>query len=58
LGYDRNIGENIKYFVRDKHGRTLACLLNGNLRNQIFKAAIRIKNDFCYTTWEFGGIFA
>jgi len=30
LGYDRNIGENIKYFVRDKHGRTLACLAFGS----------------------------
>jgi hypothetical protein len=27
LGYDRNIGENIKYFVRDVHGRVLACLM-------------------------------
>ena len=27
LGYDRNIGENIKYFVRDTHGRRLACLM-------------------------------
>lgn len=30
LGYDRNIGENIKYFVRDKHGRRLACLAFGS----------------------------
>jgi hypothetical protein len=30
LGYDRNIGENIKYFVRDKHGRTLSCLMFGS----------------------------
>jgi hypothetical protein len=30
LGYDRSIGENIKYFVRDKHGRTLACLMFGS----------------------------
>ena len=27
LGYDRNIGENIKYFVRDRQVRTLACLM-------------------------------
>ena len=30
LGYDRNIGENIKYYVRDRHGRTLACLMFGS----------------------------
>jgi hypothetical protein len=30
LGYDRNIGENIKYYVRDKHGRILACLAYGS----------------------------
>jgi hypothetical protein len=30
LGYDRNIGENIKYFVRDKQGRVLACLMFGS----------------------------
>ena len=30
LGYDRNIGENIKYFVRDRHGRILACLMFGS----------------------------
>jgi len=30
LGYDRNIGENIKYFVRDKQGRILACLAYGS----------------------------
>jgi len=30
LGYDRNIGENIKYFVRDKHGCVLACLTFGS----------------------------
>jgi hypothetical protein len=30
LGYDRNIGENIKYFVRDRHGRRLACLAFGS----------------------------
>ena len=30
LGYDRNIGENIKYFVRDRHGRILACLAFGS----------------------------
>ena len=30
LGYDRNIGENIKYFVRDRHGRKLACLMFGS----------------------------
>ena len=27
LGYDRNIGENIKYFVYDRYGRRLACLM-------------------------------
>lgn len=30
LGYDRNIGENIKYFIRDKYGRNLACLAFGS----------------------------
>jgi len=30
LGYDRNIGENIKYFVRDRDGRPLACLMFGS----------------------------
>ena len=30
LGYDRNIGENIKYFVIDRHGRRLACLMFGS----------------------------
>ena len=30
LGYDRNIGENIKYYVRDRYGRTLACLMFGS----------------------------
>ena len=30
LGYDRNIGENMKYFVRDKSGRALACLAFGS----------------------------
>ena len=30
LGYDRNIGENIKYFVRDRRGRRLACLAFGS----------------------------
>ena len=30
LCYDRNIGENIKYFVRDRYGRTLACLMFGS----------------------------
>jgi len=30
LGYERNIGENLKYFVRDKHGRILACLAFGS----------------------------
>jgi hypothetical protein len=30
LGYDRSIGENIKYFVRDRQGRTLACLAFGS----------------------------
>jgi hypothetical protein len=30
LGYDRNIGENIKYFVRDRQGRILACLMFGS----------------------------
>jgi hypothetical protein len=30
LGYDRNIGENIKYFVCDRHGRRLACLAFGS----------------------------
>ena len=30
LGYDRNIGENIKYFVYDRNGRVLACLMFGS----------------------------
>jgi len=30
LGYDRNVGENIKYFVHDRHGRRLACLMFGS----------------------------
>ena len=30
LGYDRNIGENIKYFARDKQGHELACLAFGS----------------------------
>jgi len=30
LGYDRNIGENIKYFVYDRGGRRLACLMFGS----------------------------
>ena len=30
LGYDRNIGENIKYFVYDRRGRRLACLAFGS----------------------------
>jgi hypothetical protein len=30
LGYDRNIGENIKYFVNDRYGRRLACLMFGS----------------------------
>ncbi|MCL1896521.1 MAG: DUF4338 domain-containing protein [Clostridiales bacterium] len=30
LGYDRNIGENIKYFIHDQHGRCLACLMFGS----------------------------
>jgi hypothetical protein len=30
LGYDRNIGENIKYFAYDRNGRRLACLMFGS----------------------------
>jgi len=30
LGYDRSIGENIKYFVHDRNGRRLACLMFGS----------------------------
>jgi len=30
LGYDRSIGENMKYFVYDRNGRRLACLLFGS----------------------------
>jgi hypothetical protein len=30
LGYGRSIGENIKYFVNDRHGRRLACLMFGS----------------------------
>ena len=29
LKYDRNIGENIKYFIYDRYGRRLACLMFG-----------------------------
>jgi hypothetical protein len=30
LGLNRTVGENIKYLVRDRHGRDLACLLFGS----------------------------
>ena len=30
LGYDRNIGENMKYFIRSKQGHILACLAFGS----------------------------
>ena len=30
LGYDRSIGENIKYFVSDRQGRRLACMMFGS----------------------------
>jgi len=30
LGYDRSIGENMKYFVHDRRGRRLACLMFGS----------------------------
>ena len=30
LGYDRSIGENIKYFVYDRNGRRLACIMFGS----------------------------
>jgi hypothetical protein len=30
LGYDRSIGENIKYFIIDRQGRRLACLMFGS----------------------------
>jgi hypothetical protein len=30
LGYDRNIGETIKYFAHDRRGRRLACLMFGS----------------------------
>jgi hypothetical protein len=30
LGYDRSIGENIKYFVNDCYGRRLACFMFGS----------------------------
>lgn len=29
LGFDRTVGENLKYLVRDRHGRDLACVLFG-----------------------------
>jgi len=45
LGYDRNIGENIKYFVRDKHGRTLACLAFGS-------AAWKCESRDTYIGWD------
>jgi len=30
LGYDRNIGENLKYIIKDRYGRTLSCLMFGS----------------------------
>jgi len=30
LGFHRTVGENMKYLVRDRHGRDLACLLFGS----------------------------
>jgi hypothetical protein len=30
LGFSGTVGENMKYFVRDRHGRPLACLLFGS----------------------------
>jgi hypothetical protein len=30
LGFQRTVGENIKYLVRDQHGRDLACVLFGS----------------------------
>lgn len=30
LGFHRTVGENIKYLVRDRHGRDLACILFGS----------------------------
>jgi hypothetical protein len=30
LGYDRSIGENMKYLVHDRNGRALACLMFGS----------------------------
>jgi len=29
LGFQRTVGENLKYLVRDRHGRNLACMLFG-----------------------------
>jgi hypothetical protein len=30
LGFNRTVGENMKYLVRDRHGRDLACVLFGS----------------------------
>jgi hypothetical protein len=45
LGYDRNIGENIKYSIRDKHGRILACMAFGS-------AAWKIDGRDKYIGWD------
>jgi hypothetical protein len=45
LGYDRNIGENIKYFVYDRFGRRLSCLMFGS-------AAWSCKPRDTYIGWD------
>jgi hypothetical protein len=45
LGYDRNIGENIKYIVKDRHGRKLACLTFGS-------AAWKCEARDAFVGWE------
>jgi len=45
LGYERNIGENIKYFIRDRYGRRLACLVFGS-------AAWSCKPRDAYIGWD------
>ena len=47
LGYDRNIGENIKYFVYDRYGRRLACLMFGS-------AAWKCRARDEYIGWDSG----
>ena len=45
LGYDRNIGENIKYFIYDRSGRPMACLMFGS-------AAWKCQSRDTYIGWD------